>query len=117
VFDTILARIVQLSGGRGAALISVDGLSIDAVDESGRSVAPDEATREYASVLKQLSSAGEAMEVGDVGEVTLEGLEETTVVRMVTPAYFVALRLPRDVPVGRGRFQLRVAAPDLVREL
>ena len=62
MFDTILARIVQLSGGRGAALISVDGLAIDAVDENGRSVAPDEATRDYASVLKQLSSAGEAME-------------------------------------------------------
>lgn len=117
MFESTLARIVQLSGGRGAALVSLDGLTIDAVGDDGRAVAPDDASREYSSVLKQLAGAGDAMEVGVLSEVTLEGEHETTLVRFVSSQYFVALRVPREASTGRARFQLRVAAPNIAREL
>lgn len=117
MFESTLARIVQTSGGRSAALVSLDGLTIDAVGRDSHAVSPEDANREYGNVLKQLAGAGDAMGVGALSEVTLEGEHETTLVRFVTSQYFVALRVPRDALVGRARFLLRVAAPDLAREL
>ena len=117
MFESTLARVVSQVGARGAAVVGLDGLSIDAVDASGHSVSPDEANREYASVFKQLAGVAESMEVGSITDFTVEGEDETVLVRVLSPNYFAVLRIPIDVPPGRGRFYLRVVAPDIVREL
>jgi len=117
VFESSLARVVSQVGARGAAVLGLDGLTIDAVDATGQLVAPEDAAREYASVFKQLAGVAESMEVGAVTDFTVEGAEETLLVRLLTPQYAAVLRIPNEVPPGKGRFYLRVVAPDIVREL
>ena len=117
MFESSLARLVSQAGAQGAAVVSLDGLTVDGVDAGGHSMPPEEATREYASVFKQLVGVAEAMEVGTISDFTLEGADEVFVVRMLSAQYFAILRLPNAVPPGKGRFYLRVVAPDIVREL
>lgn len=117
MFENSLARIVSQVGGRGAAVVALDGLTIDAVDADGQPISAEDASREYAAIFKQLAGESDSMEVGTVSDFVVEGPDETLVVRMLTSQYFALLRLPADVPVGKGRFYLRVAAPDIVREL
>lgn len=117
MFESTLARVVSQVGARGAAVVGLDGLSIDAVDAEGHLVAPEEANREYASVFKQLAGVADSMEVGTITDFTVEGGDETVLVRVLSPHYFAVLRVPNDVPPGRARFYLRVVAPDIVREL
>lgn len=117
MFESSLSRAVSQSGASGAAVVSLDGLAIDAVDAHGHPVPAEEATREYASVFKQLVGVSDAMEVGPISDFTVEGSDETFVVRMLSAQYFAILRLPNAVPPGKGRFYLRVVAPDIVREL
>lgn len=117
MFESSLARVVSQVGARGAAVLGLDGLTIDAVDATGQLVAPEEAAREYASVFKQLAGVAESMEVGAVTDFTAEGAEETLLVRLLTPQYAAVLRIPTEAPPGKGRFYLRVVAPDIVREM
>ena len=117
MFEANLARVVSQVGALGAAVVGLDGLTIDAVGADGQSVPADEASREYASVFKQLTGVADSMEVGAVTDFTVEGRDETIIVRMLTAQYFAVLRIPNDVPAGKGRFHLRVVAPDIVREL
>ena len=117
MFESSLSRVVSQVGALGAAVISLDGLTLDAVDAQGRLVPAEEASREYASVFKQLVEVADSMEVGAITDFTVEGQDDTVLVRMLSPQYFAVLRVPGTVPPGRGRFYLRVVSPDLVREL
>lgn len=117
MFETSLARVVSQTGALGAAVLSLDGLTLDAVDGKGALVPADDASREWASVFKQLVGVADAMEVGQISELAVAGEDETLIARMLTPQYFAVLRVPNAVPTGKGRFYLRVVAPDIVREL
>lgn len=118
MFESTLKRLVErIEGARGAALLSTDGLVIEAVDGAGRAVEGDDAAREYAAVFKQLLAIGEAIDLGEVTRFTVEGDAQCTLVRVLTPNYLVALNAPADVITGKAHFALRTAAPDLAREL
>ncbi len=117
MFESSLARVVSQTGALGAAVVSLDGLTIDAVNARGAVVPPDEASREWASVFKQLVGVADAMEIGQIVELAVGSEDEMLLVRMLTANYFVALRVTHEVPPGKGRFYLRVVAPDIVREL
>lgn len=117
MFESSLARVVSQIGARGAAVLGLDGLTIDAVDATGKLVAPEDAAREYALVFKQLAGVAESMEIGAVTDFTVEGADETLLLRLLTPQYVAVLRISNEVPPGKGRFYLRVVAPDIVREL
>lgn len=118
MFAATLGKLVgRVPGALGAAVLSVDGLAIEAVDAGGAPVAADEAAAEYASVFKQLLNAGDAMELGRIREFTVEGPDRVTLVRMLTPTWFAVLSVGPECPPGQGRFHLRVTAPDLAREI
>lgn len=118
MFQPILSRVVdQVDGALGAAVLNLDGLTIEAVDGLGEIVAPEVVAGEYASVVHQLVGVSDAMELGDVGELTIEGEDRTTLVRLLDPNYALVLTVRPDAILGRCRFYLRCAAPDVSREL
>jgi predicted regulator of Ras-like GTPase activity (Roadblock/LC7/MglB family) len=118
VFETTLARVVsQVEGALGAAVLSYDGVLIEAVDDSGAGVAGAPVDQEYAAVLKQLTSIGEAVDFGELQAFTIEGADRCLLVRPLSPHYVAVLQVQPDAVLGKGHFYLRVAAPDLAREL
>jgi predicted regulator of Ras-like GTPase activity (Roadblock/LC7/MglB family) len=72
---------------------------------------------EYSSLFSQIQRAAESMQGGQVKEVAIHTDRLTTLVRMVNPEYFLALALTPEGNVGKGRFALRIIAPQLVPEL
>ena len=117
MFENTLKQLVeQVDGARGAAVISTSGVVIDAVDGQGGDARQDAATA-YASVYEQLLSVGEAVELGEVTRFTVVGDDEATLVRVLAPNYLLALQVPPDTLLAKAHFQIRVAAPDIAREL
>ena len=97
MFESSLARVVRQTGALGAAVLGLDGLTIDAVDAQGALVAPDEASREWASVFKQLVGVASSMEVGQITELAVGGDDETILARILTPQYMAVLRVPNEI--------------------
>jgi predicted regulator of Ras-like GTPase activity (Roadblock/LC7/MglB family) len=118
VFESTLKKLVnRVDGARGAAVLNLDGVVLEAVDEKGNDLGADAALSEYAPVIGQLLGATDSLDLGEPTQLTLEGAERTTLVRRLTDKYVAALHVSPDSLLGKAHFHLRVAAPDLAREL
>jgi predicted regulator of Ras-like GTPase activity (Roadblock/LC7/MglB family) len=118
VFQPTLERLVgDVQGAIGAAVLSLDGLVVQAVNADGQVVASDDAIAQYGPVLRQLTNIAQSVDLGEVTQFTLESADRATLVRVLSPEYVAILTVsPQTVP-GKGHFYLRVASPDLVRQL
>ena len=72
---------------------------------------------EYSVVLKGVQRAGEMLDTGQTSEVSVQTERLTTVVRMLTDEYFVALAVAPGGNVGKARFVLRTSAAKLLENL
>lgn len=118
MFEATLKDLVgKVHGARGAAVLNLDGLVIEAVDADGANVEPDAALPEYGLIVRQLADIGGAADIGGVEQVTVDGDKRTTLIRRLDDNYVAALVVDADAIVGKAHFYLRIAAPDLAREL
>ncbi len=118
MFAATLRDVVsKIDGAQGAAVLNLDGVVIQAVDAAGQPVAPDDALADYASVFTQLFGVTDAVELGEIEQLTVQGVDRLTLVRPLDQQYVVALQVSPETIPGRAHFYLRVAAPDLAREL
>ncbi|MCA9537894.1 MAG: hypothetical protein KC620_03335 [Myxococcales bacterium] len=118
MFSKTLQRLIsQVEGARGAAVLNIDGLVIEAVDAQGKRIAPDAALSEYGLIVRQLLDIGSAVEIGDVSHFTIAGEDRITLVRPLDEQYVAALQVAPQATIGKAQFYLRVAAPDLAREI
>jgi predicted regulator of Ras-like GTPase activity (Roadblock/LC7/MglB family) len=72
---------------------------------------------ELANVLSQLRGAAEGMRTGAVSEVAVSSERVVTLMRLVSPEYFLVLSLKPEGNYGKGRYVLRVTAPKVKAEL
>ena len=72
---------------------------------------------EYSVVLKGVQRAAEMLDAGETKEVSVQTERLTTVVRMLSDEYFVALAVEPGGNVGKARFLLRTSAPVLIENL
>jgi predicted regulator of Ras-like GTPase activity (Roadblock/LC7/MglB family) len=107
----------RVDGALGAAVISVEGLVIEAVDRGGDAIEPDATLAEYGLAMRHLMNLDEVVELGELQLCTLEGQERTTLIRRLSASYLAALQVGSETLTGRAAFELRVAAPDLAKEL
>lgn len=118
MFESTLKRLVdKVDGAHGAAVLNLDGLIIEAVDGEGAAVEAADALSEYGLIVRQLLDIGDAADLGKVGQLTIEGQDRTTLIRQLDDQYIAALQIGGSAIVGKAHFYLRVAAPDLAREL
>jgi predicted regulator of Ras-like GTPase activity (Roadblock/LC7/MglB family) len=118
MFRESLKRVVEsVEGGVAGLLMGFDGISVD------QWMVPSSATdittvgMEYSFVLGQVCKAAETLDAGGVVELTVRMERLTIVMRLVTQEYFLALAVLPGGNTGKGRYLLRVAAPELEREL
>lgn len=120
--EQLEAVVNAVDGAVACSLMGFDGIAVEthqpqfraefaaAVDLSGALV-------EYGSLLVQLRNAAEALKTGAVTEVSVNSDKLLTIMRQVTPDYFVVLALTPSGNFGKGRYALRLAAPKLAKEL
>jgi predicted regulator of Ras-like GTPase activity (Roadblock/LC7/MglB family) len=118
VFDDVLDRLVrETPGARSATVMGFDGIAITSKDASSATGTESAAAIEIAAVTSQLKTAAESLGAGDVKEVTLETAEQTTLLRPLTHEYFLALTIGAGGLAGKGRYLMRILAPQIAAEL
>jgi predicted regulator of Ras-like GTPase activity (Roadblock/LC7/MglB family) len=117
MFSNKLEETVRnIAGAKAAILMGFDGIPVDqfTADET-----QDIETigMEFSVLLKEVRKAAEMLEAGAAEELTVRTEKMSTILRVVSDEYFVALALAPDGNLGKGRYLLRLIAPELRREL
>jgi predicted regulator of Ras-like GTPase activity (Roadblock/LC7/MglB family) len=97
--------------------IAVDSFQPDAKAEEAATLELNNAVTEYGNLLGQLKTTAQTLKTGAIAEVSVNSEKLITIMRMVTPEYFVVLAMTPDGNYGKGRYALRLAAPKLAKEL
>jgi predicted regulator of Ras-like GTPase activity (Roadblock/LC7/MglB family) len=117
MFGTKLEETVKnVAGCKAAILMGFDGIPVDqyTVDDG-----PDIETlgMEFSVLLKEVRKAAEMLDAGAAEELTVRTEKLSTILRVVSDEYFVALAVSPGGNLGKGRYLLRIIAPEFKREL
>ena len=118
-FRTHLESVVnQVDGALACSVMGFDGISVETHQrEEAGELELNGAWVEYANLLSQLRQAAETLKTGEVQEVSVNSERVLTLMRLITPEYFLVLALRADGNYGKGRYVLRVIAPKIRAEL
>jgi predicted regulator of Ras-like GTPase activity (Roadblock/LC7/MglB family) len=118
MFREMLQDLVERTDGAVAGLLMAsDGIAIDQYSKGDGSFDIESVGMEYTVVLKGMQRAAEMLDTGTTNEVSVTTERLTTVVRLLSDEYFVALTLAPGGNVGKARYLLRVNAPKLIENL
>jgi predicted regulator of Ras-like GTPase activity (Roadblock/LC7/MglB family) len=118
MFKEILQDLVdRTDGGVAGLLMASDGIAIDQYSTGDGPFDIESVGMEYSVVLKGVQRAAEMLDTGSTQEVSIKTERLTTVVRMLSDEYFVALAVAPGGNVGKARFLLRTSAPKLIENL
>lgn len=117
MFGPTLTKI--LDGCHGALAVWVmgsDGIVVDSV-ESGSQTDSQTLAGEFSFVLGQITKVAESLEWGAMDETVINSDTLALVVRRLSSEYALALVAKADGNVGKGRFLMRLAVPEIRAEL
>jgi predicted regulator of Ras-like GTPase activity (Roadblock/LC7/MglB family) len=108
----------QVDGALACSVMGFDGISVETYqkDEAGE-LELNGAWVEYANLLTQLKNAADVLKTGAVTELSVNSEKVLTIIRLVSPEYFLVLALKAEGNYGKGRYVLRVTAPKVRAEL
>ncbi len=114
--------VAQVDGAIACSVMGFDGIAVEthqapASAEQAVSLEISTAWVEYANILTQLKNAAEVLKTGSIAEVSVNSEHLITLMRMVTPEYFLVLGLKPSGNYGKARYVLRIAAPKVKSEL
>jgi predicted regulator of Ras-like GTPase activity (Roadblock/LC7/MglB family) len=118
-FRDSLERIVRgVEGSIGGVVMAMDGIAVETFAGDGAGVDVGLYGAEIAAILRQIRGRGAIhLSSGPVEELDLFAEKFHAVVRFLSDEYFVAVAFRPGGNVGKGRYLLRTAMPDLVSEL
>ena len=122
-FLTHLEAIVgQVEGAIACSVMGFDGIAVEthqapAAAAQNASLELTTAWVEYANILSQVKTAAESLKTGAVAELSVNTENLITLMRMVTPEYFLVLGLKPTGNYGKARYVLRITAPKVKSEL
>jgi predicted regulator of Ras-like GTPase activity (Roadblock/LC7/MglB family) len=118
MFKEILQDLVdRTDGGVAGLLMASDGIAIDQYSRGEGPFDIEAVGMEYSVVLKGVQRAAEMLDAGATNEVSVKTERLTTIVRMLSDEYFVALAVEPGGNVGKARYLLRATAPKLIENL
>jgi predicted regulator of Ras-like GTPase activity (Roadblock/LC7/MglB family) len=114
-----LQQIVsQVEGALACSVMGLDGIAVETHEvPAAAELDLTAAWIELLAPVKQLKDAAELLKTGSVQEVCVSSEKVITLMRMVSPEYFLVLALKPEGNYGRGRYALRVTAPKVKAEL
>ena len=118
-FLTHLQAVVsQVDGAVACSVMGFDGIAVETHQvPAAEDLELQTAWVEFANILTQLRSAAEALKTGGVQELTINSERVTTVMRLISPEYFLVLALKPEGNHGKGRYALRITVPKVLAEL
>lgn len=118
MFQEVLRSVVDSTeGGIAALLMGYDGIPVEQYIVQESDVTVETVGMEYSVILKEIRKAAEMLEAGNASEVAIQAENVTTLIRLITPDYFVAMTIKPGGNFGKARYLLRVNAQKLVDAL
>lgn len=108
----------NVDGALACSVMGFDGIAVETHQVSGDDdLELQTAWVEYANLLQQLKNAADMLKTGAVSEVSINSERVITLMRLITPEYFLVLAMKPEGNYGKGRYVLRLAAPRVKAEL
>jgi predicted regulator of Ras-like GTPase activity (Roadblock/LC7/MglB family) len=117
MFKEALKTAVESSGGYAGLLMDFEGIPVETYVASESPYDIEVVGAEVSVLVKQIQRTADMLQAGGTEEVSLRSEKMTTIVRVVSDRYFVAMTLSPTGNAGKARFALRLLAPQLVAEL
>jgi predicted regulator of Ras-like GTPase activity (Roadblock/LC7/MglB family) len=110
--------VSQVDGALACSVMGFDGIAVETYQrDEAADLELNGAWVEYANLLTQLKNAADVLKTGAVTELSVNSEKVLTIIRMVSPEYFLVLALRAEGNYGKGRYVLRVTAPKVRAEL
>lgn len=118
-FREHMQRIVNgVPGATACALMGFDGIAIDSFEIGVGDLDIPTLLTEYSSATQSLRHSGQQQPLaGAVREVIIRTENITAILRPLNADYFLAVVLGPQGFDGKARFLMRMAAPELLRDL
>jgi predicted regulator of Ras-like GTPase activity (Roadblock/LC7/MglB family) len=118
MFVEALREVVENTDGALAGLLmDFEGIPLESYVKPGASFDIEVLGAEFSVIVKSVQRTVTSLDAGGAKEVAVQADKVTTLIRVLTSDYFVAVALSPDANLGKGRYMLRVAAPKLIEEL
>ena len=118
LFDTLRKIVEQTPGSTGAILMGFDGIAVMQHLAKGHEDADIELmATEFSFRFIELRKAAQALDMGDISDITVKAEAGTVLCRVLSEEYFVAVVLHDATYFGKGRWLLRSTAHELIAEL
>lgn len=119
IFREHLERIVESTpGALSAAVMAFDGIPINTFDAPNNPHDINVVIAEYVTTAHQLQTTAETLPgAGPFVDLCIAAENLCCVMRPLTDEYFLAVLLGPDGLIGKARFLMRLAHPELVKEL
>lgn len=117
MFKEALRSVVDgTDGGIAGLLMDFEGISVESYSrEPGFDI--ESVGAEVSVVVKAIQRASEMLQAGDPREVAFRSDKLVTLIRIINDGYFVAMTMTPDGNLGKGRYLLRIAAPQIAQDL
>lgn len=107
----------RVDGARLAALMGRDGLPLAWLARSDLAPESEELLAEYSAIMRRIQTAASHLELGPLGEVSIEAGNLLTLLRPLDSSYYLAMVLEPEGNLGLARYLLKAKAPELLAEL
>lgn len=118
--ESIKKLVNRLDRGVAGVLMGFDGITVDSYVRDGQTghVADIQTVcMEFGHLVGQARGASERLELGQLREVTIKTDKLTVVMLLLTRDYFLACGILPAGNVGKARYLVRMAAPQIRAEL
>ena len=118
MFKEALRDLVERTdGGLAGLLMDSNGITVESYNKEGAGFDITAVGVEFGVVLSSIKRAAEMLEAGATKEVVITTDQMTTLVRVLSDTYFLALAVRPDGNSGKGRYLMRTVASQLLAEL
>ncbi|MBK6460007.1 MAG: hypothetical protein IPF92_03230 [Myxococcales bacterium] len=118
MFQEALKELVdKTDGGIAGLVMDSSGIALDSYAKDGAAFDINTIGIEFSVVVGGIRRATEMLEAGVAEEIAVGSEKLVTVIRTLGDQYFLALAMLPEGNMGRGRYNLRIAAPKILAEL
>jgi predicted regulator of Ras-like GTPase activity (Roadblock/LC7/MglB family) len=110
----ILKNIVEnVPGGIGTVVMGYDGIPIDEYLRDSQDLDIPLLAVEYATVMKEIKRTVDLLKIGNMEETTINTEILRAIIRVIDEDLFIVLVVGSDGNFGKGRYLLKLKAPQL----
>jgi len=115
--EALQGAVDNTDGGLAGLLMDFEGIPVESYSRDGALFDIEAVGAEVSVVVKAIQRATAMLEAGNTREVSFKSEKMVTLIRVINDSYFVAMTLAPEGNFGKGRYMLRLLAPQLRTEL